>query len=430
MYKKIKVDRLNLSVLGILIRVARLNQGYSLRNLSKLTNISHTLISNIEKGKQPPSEATLADIFNVLDLKLYTSREIEKEMTEYYNNIFTDIINHHYKEAHVLISKMEKKGHIYENSFEVVNYLIIRCLFYSITDTALEDINDILKQYEKVLEFFTPGQKQLFYFVKGLNHLNTDNYKQASDNFEKALTLGNKDLDVIIKEYLVKAYINQYKFTDGVSIAQSAVEEFEEKTIYVRAMKCRVLIAKVYLKILKLDKAEKLAIYVESFAKQFGINVLTDECHVLKAGIFFLNKEYKEAVKELELHSDPGSKNLVFPLFRAYLMSKDEKLLDYYNDIMTNRKEDITINKYLLIKVLMMWVKKEIRDDKEYIESLNKLAELAIEVNDQEIIGLTHNLLIIFYREKRKYKKALEITDNLLRHKKIHISFYAIKNET
>ena len=110
-------------------------------------------------------------------------------------------------------------------------------------------------------------------------------------------------------------------------------------------------------------------------------------------------------------------------------MSKDEKLRDYYNKIIKTKKESITINKYLLIKILMMWINKDIRVDDEYIDSLYKLAELSVLANDQEIIGLTHNLLIIYYREHRKYKKALEITDDLLMHKKIHISYYSIKND-
>ena len=429
MFEKTKSDKLNLSVLGILIRVARLNHGYSLRNLSSLTNISHTLISNIEKGKQPPSKDTLTELFSVLKLKLYTSIEIEQEMKYYYDNIFTHIINHHYEDAFVLVKKMEQKGDIYEHSFEVVNYLIIRCLFYTITDTYSKDTNKTIKQYEKVLEFFTVDQKQLFYFIQGLYFLNLDNYKLASDEFEKALTLGNKDLDVVIKEYLVQAYIWQYKFTDSVSIAKSAIEEFEEKTIYVRAMRCRILIARVYLKILKFDKAEKLVANVESFAIQFDIDVLIDECHILRAGIMFFKKNYKGTIRELGLHSNQDLKVLILPRFRSYLMSKDKRLKNYYNEVMKMGIEKITTTKYLLIKVLMMWVDEEIRDDIDYVDSLNKLADLSVEANDQEIIGLTHNLLISFYREKRKYKKALEIADTFLLHKKIHISFYSIKND-
>lgn len=429
MNEKSENNKLNKSVLGILIRVARIEQGYSLRSLSSLTDISHTLISNIEKGIQPPSDATLVDIFRVLKLKLYTSKEIGKEMAYFYKNILENLVNNQYEEAEKLVREMEKKANLYENSYEVINYFVIRCLFYTITDTFLDTIYKTIKQYEKVIEFFTDEQKQLFYFIMGLDNLNSNKYKQASEYFEKALVLGNKDLDVVIKEYLVVALNKQYKFIDSVTYAESTIEEFEEKTIYIRAMKCRLSIAKVYTQILKLDQAQNLIDYVESFANQFSIDILTNRCHILNAEIMFFKKEYANAVKELEQHTVQDSKHLILPKFRAYLMSKDKRLFAYYKDIMESKKDVIQRNEYLLIKVLMMWTDLEIRDDTEYVNGLNELINTSIEIHDQEVIGLTHNLLIDFYREKRKYKKALEIADSLLMHKKIHLSFYSIKND-
>ncbi|KFZ26159.1 MAG: DNA-binding transcriptional repressor PuuR [Candidatus Izimaplasma bacterium HR2] len=422
------INKMNISVLGILIRVARMKQGYSLRNLATLTNISHTLISNIEKGKQPPSEATLADIFSVLKLKLYTEPEIKTEMTYFYKEIFSRIVNHHYIEASKLISEMEKKGHIYENSFEVVNYIVIRCLYYTITNIKLDVKEKTISQYEKVIEFFTLEQKQLFFFIKGLNYLNKEYFILASDNFEIALSLTDKEINPVVKEYLVQAYIGQYRITDSVALANAAIEEFEEKTVYVRAMKCRMLIAKIYVFILKLDKAQILVDYVDSFTKQFNIAVLTNECHILKSAIAFYNKDYILAVEELEEYTDQEARELILPRFRIYLMNKDDRLLDFYYDVMENKKDLLTINKYLLIKVLMMWVNKDVRVDKEYVDSLNQLSELSINSNDQEYIGLSHNLLIDYYRENRKYKKALEIADELLLLKKIHLNYYSIKN--
>ena len=422
------INKMNISVLGILIRVARMKQGYSLRNLATLTNISHTLISNIEKGKQPPSEATLTDIFSVLKLKLYTEPEIKTEMTYFYKEIFSRIVNHHYIEASNLIAEMEKKGHIYENSFEVVNYIVIRCLYYTITNIKLDVKEKTISQYEKVIEFFTLEQKQLFYFIKGLNYLNKEYFIMASDNFEIALSITDKEINPVIKEYLVQAYIGQYRITDSVALANAAIEEFEEKTVYVRAMKCRMLIAKIYVFILKLDKAQILVDYVDSFTKQFNIAVLTNECHILKSAIAFYNKDYLLAVEELEEYTDQEARELILPRFRIYLMNKDDRLLDFYYDVMENKKDLLTINKYLLIKVLMMWVNKDVRVDKEYIDSLNQLSELSINSNDQEYIGLSHNLLIDYYRENRKYKKALEIADELLLLKKIHLNYYSIKN--
>ena len=73
----------NHRVLGILIRSERINKGFSLRELGERANISHTLISNIEKGKQTPTPETLSDIFEILDLRFYSDIKYTSKISKY-----------------------------------------------------------------------------------------------------------------------------------------------------------------------------------------------------------------------------------------------------------------------------------------------------------------------------------------------------------
>ena len=153
----------NLKVLGILVRYKRINLGYSLRSLGEITNISHTLISNFERGIMIPHNDTIKDIFNVLDLKFYDNHKILDKFNNVYNKIFKHVLYYEYEEAAKIIYKIEKDKEIYENSRGVINYTIIRCLFYFLSNTYIEEKDKILNQYEVVLEFFSNNQKQLFY---------------------------------------------------------------------------------------------------------------------------------------------------------------------------------------------------------------------------------------------------------------------------
>ena len=67
----------------------------------------------------------------------------------------------------------------------------------------------------------------------------------------------------------------------------------------------------------------------------------------------------------------------------------------------------------------MMWKNTEVRDDESYLECLTELKELSVKIKDQENIALTHNLLILFYKEKKRYKRALEVAEEFLQEKKI-----------
>jgi hypothetical protein len=191
-------------------------------------------------------------------------------------------------------------------------------------------------------------------------------------------------------------------------------------------MNTRLSIARVYTTILKHKEAFEQVEYVESFSKQFGLDILMDQCRIIRSEIHFLRKEYKHTLKILRSVKDIKSKYILYPMFRALLMIKHEGLNAYYKMIVETKQNQLSEIGFLIIKVLMLWKNPEMDKDDDYINSLHKLADLSVKANYQEFVGLTYNLLIIFYREKRKYKKALEIADEFLLHKRIHISYYAV----
>ncbi len=426
MIEKTKIEKINLNVLGVVLRVSRMEKGYSLRQLAQITNISHTLISNIEKGKQTPSEMTLKEIFTALDIHLDISEKLQDDMAYYYRNIFTDLLNYKYDRAKIVLDELELRHEEFMNSLELVNYQLIRGLYYTITKTPSDFIDMYLTRYRSIVNFLTDEQLQLYRFISGLNELNKYNFSGATTYFVEAIKVGDDELDVFIKEYLVRAYLKQFKFTDSVSICTSIIEEFEKRTIYLRAMRCRLLIARVYLTILKLDQVIKLVEFVEQFAEEFHLQDFIDECHIIRANVYFFKQQYKLGIDELDKISNSEATGMYYSRFRMYLLSKDERLVDYYNDIIKYHEQDLTRSTFLLIKVFMKYLNKEYRDET-YLPEIIELKDLSINGNDQEIIGLTMNILIEYYKEDRKYKKALEYSEELLNHKKIHISHYFLQ---
>jgi transcriptional regulator with XRE-family HTH domain len=86
------IEKHNLKVLGVIVRVNRMKLGYSLRDLAQLTNISHTLISNFEKGQLTPHNDTIKDIFRVLKLSFYDDPKISIKFNKLYKKAFKHIV--------------------------------------------------------------------------------------------------------------------------------------------------------------------------------------------------------------------------------------------------------------------------------------------------------------------------------------------------
>ena len=119
------VEKKNMKVLGSIVRFKRIQLGFSLRGLAEMTNISHTLISNFERGLVVPNKETVKDIFNFLELDFYDSKEMSENFTVLYKRTFRHILYYEFEEAKKIIHELEKKKGIYNNSIEVVNYNII-----------------------------------------------------------------------------------------------------------------------------------------------------------------------------------------------------------------------------------------------------------------------------------------------------------------
>ena len=201
----------NLKVLGIVIRSKRIEKGYSLRDLGDITNISHTLISNIEKGKQIPNKDSLSEIMRALDLEYNDDPIMLKEMRELRSRMVTLLMYQEYEQAKVVLNKLMEQEELYLHSPQVVNYIILKYLYIAMTNTPDTDIDDALEHYSKVVEFFGDIQTQMFHLIVGLNHLNNERYNRASETFEQALKIGDKQYDAFVKEYLVITMVRGFR---------------------------------------------------------------------------------------------------------------------------------------------------------------------------------------------------------------------------
>lgn len=401
-----------------MVKYHRLNKGYSLRDLAVEVNISHTLISNIEKGLIAANVNTLEDIFSILEIEFFTSEKLNARFIELYNQIMNHIINYEYQEAHRLLLELEQHKHVYENSPNVINYVIIRCLFYLISDRYIEDKDKTLRQYEIVLDHFNDQQKQLFYFAKGLDYLNLRYYKDAFEQFTIAKSLGDKSIDFLIDQYVVTSLMRMHKFMDGIRLAQESIRTCESKTLYVRAMYLRLQISYASGIIRKFDYAEELIAFAEQYANKTNNTILLEECLMHRASIA-LKKGKVHTARDF-VNKVKYSKEYSYYYIQMQIAAKKHDRKTYQKYLLEAMK--IPLLKYssraiLIFEAIGLSFEKN-RDDQEYEEHLEKLVEYGKISNDQELLDAVLNMLISFYQQHRMYKKAMETAKLLLHYKK------------
>ena len=413
------LEKHNLKVLGVIVRVTRVKMGYSLRDLAKLANISHTLISNFEKGLLSPNKGTISHLFKILNLDFYDDPKISEKFKILYNKTFNHIIFHEYDEALVIVKQIEKDKLIYESSSEVINYTIIQCLYYAISNVYFEGFDEYLKQYEVVLDFFTTNQKQLYFFIKGLDFINKEQFGDARFYFEEALSIGDTNLDNLIKDYYVIGLSKSNKFVDSSKYALEAIRVFESQTNYVRAMRLRTRIAYDYYRINKFEESEKLYKEVLSYSIKYNVKTLENRCNC-RLALLAIVKGERELVEEYINKVDPNY-NRLYHYIKLDIVSynrNEKQFLELYNDYMDLEWVKNSEKTQLFFENIYMRFSNKNMDEKKYELNLKRLVTLGFDADDAEMIEVASYMLSSLYKNDRKYKLAYGVNQRLLHYLK------------
>ncbi|MCF7926875.1 MAG: helix-turn-helix transcriptional regulator [Candidatus Izimaplasma sp.] len=415
----------NFEVIGNLLMIERKKQHISLREFSDQIDLSHTMISNIEKNKSVPSEDTLKKMVKVLNIDIFMSSKYEKDIEKFSEKIF-DCLNHYrYEDALKILLKFESKPIDFAYSQYAIEYRLMRLFYYTIKGSFEPFLKKEIDDLSYVFDNLNKSEKQLLLVIQGLWFLYRDYYKTSAKYFEKAKEIhnGNKQLIPIINEYYIRTLIKQYKFTDATILANKTIGIYEESGNYLRAIRTKLSLANIHLIIKKLNTAMEIVNTVLKFAKKHSIVHLIGMAGTIKANILFVKGEYKDALSTINGHFDPKSRWVAFTKFRILLFKDVEEAKDYYIEIKNDKDILLSDREKLYIDCLYFWVVEKLSENKQYLKSLKTACNFAVEENDQELIGITYNLRIYYYKRKRHYKKAVELAKKFGIHKKLHISF-------
>ncbi len=413
MKNHVKNNNNSLRVLGILIRYNRLKNHLSLRDLAKLTNISHTLISNIEKGKVVPASQTLADIFKVLKLEYNDYPNLSEEFQVYYDRIFELLVNLEYNEAKIFYDQLIKREDEFRNSPVIIEYTIIKYFYLVLTNTITVEDSEKFEVFNAVLEHLSDEQKQFAHFIRGLDLMNNFLYYEASLFFKQAMNIGDTDLDSFIKLHLVFCHIRMYNFMDALEIANDIIVFFEDKLNYVRAMQARLYVAFAYILVSKIEQSQELIDKVYKFAIKFNVEMLIEDCNYYYC---YINLKQSNLIAGEKYHKKLTRKNHEYYFFKLQiaLLKKDFKSAKaIYKEAIKQKYVTKSSKLSLIYDIFMKDIDGFEISDEEYLKKLYTLADLGKRGKDLVLLLSVYARIIRFYKSKRQYKSALEASEEI-----------------
>ncbi len=402
--------------LGRLVKFYRMRSGYSLRDLGTLTNVSHTLIANIEQGKIKGSDETLRDLFKVLKLDFADATDVFKEFKHLYDRILDNLFKYEYTRVRLDMKKLLSKEHIYIHSVLITDFGLIKFLHKVLIGEEPKDDNVDISIFRGVQNYFSDRQKQMYLLIEGVNQYNLRMYADAVKYLKSALKVGDSNFDYLIKSYLVKCYVKTYQFMQVIKIGNEAIDFFEDRIIYLRAMEVRLAIANSFMLSQNFEDAKDLLDSVYQFSNNFNAVYLIEEAKLLLA-LYHMYMNENEMARKYLYSSTLSSSRIFFLKIRVALRNGDsEEARLVYNQFAREVDHQPT-KESMMIEIAARESGILEMSEEEFLSKLQEVIKLGEKAQDIEIIDTSYSFLINHYRSKRAYKKALEASSKA---RKIH----------
>lgn len=287
------------------LRLIRKYNQMSLRDLSKLTNISFTRLGKYERGEEIPTDKMIGIIENALKIDfnelIKISEEIDEIMNEFIDSLFYHKQNFDYIQAK--LDKYKQKNTYSSNELTYKNAKILLMEYtISILNQNIEEIED-LDLEDNLLTYFKndPDCNALLHDYIGLKFRMKKEYNKAIPWHEKALTMtSNMKIIAMTNYHLSVSYSGCRKYLQAVECIEKANNLFAKHAAYRRANYCLAEYALILKATGQFDKA--IEMYKRSMIgnqqlKLSDVSIAKDYRNM--CWIMMLAQRYEEALEYL-----------------------------------------------------------------------------------------------------------------------------------
>lgn len=407
--KKI-INRPNAKILGSIIKMNRLHQNMSQKALSDGICVS-SYLSRIENAEITPSEQVISELFDALAIQYEDSPLFIEEGTTLLNQFLDELMFNEFSTSKRIFEQIEARAETYKHSPLIIDYTVVKLAFYC-TRKERDIFEATRNMLASVEDLMTNDQRFKYYLYDGIDHAKV--YK----DYEGSLAILNRaktfDTNGHLYFWLAYAYLELSNFIKAFEMFTKALERYVEEANILSIIGTYEMLGLTHYRagsyeegILYFNRGQKLARKIESksYVAAFNSNIAWGK---LNLGDF-------HGALEIDRHNGQNvtSEFCVHQCITAFFANLEMENPMSISELLPQIREDNAPIMRLFEAVMTQsevinWSEKTI-DDEQY---LLRLIEAAEAVN-HELSKYLKNMMIRFYRSKRRYKEALELTLDL-----------------
>ena len=395
------------------IKRYRKDNGISLRELSKITDIAHSHLSRMENGLRPIHDHIAAHIMKSLDIGTY-----DEAMTDRYKALFDafykDIVYKKMEDAkkryqEIQDIKEDIEHSIYRYHLELYDLVYKTYFEKKITD---EEMSNLMRDKEE--GSYPKRDMQIIYDIIGVYYKDQRNIDKAMHYHDLAIDLDRSSIVAAMSAYHASRMAYQRKdLMLAHRYIQDALVIFQRENIRSRILQCKVIIGIIYSALNDDEKA--IDVYLDVI-NEYTQNRYFDSILIVAHDLlhsYIRSKKYKEADDLLLLIEGYGldTKDIetsLLILYYAFMRDDEEMFLKWYDRTF---KDGTYPEAEALIELLHAIMIEDI-DATKAEELVSKIDIPEEDLNDDEYKTMLDHIMIKVYRKHGLDHKALSIYEH------------------
>lgn len=323
----------NLFILGRWFSLERKQRGYSTRGLSRASNITPSLISDIENQKVRPHIETLQQLYAQLNLSFITEIDRLAAIQENILSLYYAIYDQNIDTVKTFYTGIKAQSEVLRYSPITIDILIIEGLIPTLLhDQIIPPAFYALKNH---LPYLSIIQKERFFISLGYQQFKEAQYDDALDSFMQAISFNREGRGYTASlEMIAAIYSKKFKPLLAIEYASRASKLNAKWSNIIRKIQSDFIQIKGYIETNQFAHAETLIrnlsyVLVESDQRQWY------ELRAFEAYLAYKKGLHHEAIQKIE--SIPVRHvYLDLLLLHAYTQSENERAQSHYEHLIRN----------------------------------------------------------------------------------------------
>lgn len=399
---------------GMKVKLARTEKKLSLRELSKHSGVSLSMLSRIETALHIPKASTREKIEHVLGFTYEASDTICDMFQSKYDALYRNIIMVDHVQAAAIARHLYETRARYENAPCYPEYYLIMLMYALHMHHYRHVITPYVHAVEQLEDIYSAQASELR-LIELANHAVAIGEDKRAETLLNNHERINEDKTLFgINNYLrgILQTKNPSQFKESLSTLKVAQSVFERTNNFFHVMYTKAIAQRVYIYMNRFDVFEELYEDVSRFAQIEGQFALHHYGEFSRVRAEIAQKRYHNALAILRTISVDTLDHRYFTLyarFRLNLVQKGEAVMDQF--IPGDDAVETALSK-MFFEAIAHWSSHG--EDEMFIEKLKAFTDAAFDEAEYMYVKMAYTLYVDCLKRRRRYKLAHQYAERML----------------